>query len=389
MATYKVIQDIEAEDKLVGPLSLRQFIYAGIAALLLYLSFICLSKGASLFLIVLLPPALFCAFFAFPWSREQPTEVWALAKIRFFLKPRKRIWNQSGVKELVTITVPKKIERVITNGLTQNEVRSRLNALASTIDSRGWAIKNVDASLYAQPLMGQATDSDRLLGISNMPQQVATTDITASDDILDEQNNPLAQQFNQMMNASAQSHRQAIEQRLQQSAPVAAPATAGQATQPADYWFLNQPAQAPAVPRGTTTFAAPRVVLPGGDDSQPANVQPAEPTASEEAFAEQLKTQNNYAKPNYGHMRNISPLGEGEAAAPASAVADSTMAPAAAAEPVAPPDPTADASAMTPPSDPAKIDLARNNDLSVATIARLANHKDKPDEPNEVVISLR
>ena len=28
MATYKVIQDIEAEDKLLGPLTLRQFIYA-------------------------------------------------------------------------------------------------------------------------------------------------------------------------------------------------------------------------------------------------------------------------------------------------------------------------------------------------------------------------
>ena len=34
MATYKVIQDIEAEDKLIGPLTLRQFIYAGYAFIL-------------------------------------------------------------------------------------------------------------------------------------------------------------------------------------------------------------------------------------------------------------------------------------------------------------------------------------------------------------------
>jgi hypothetical protein len=34
MATYKVIQDIEAEDKLVGPLSLKQFIFALIAIFL-------------------------------------------------------------------------------------------------------------------------------------------------------------------------------------------------------------------------------------------------------------------------------------------------------------------------------------------------------------------
>ena len=32
MAVYKVIQDIEAEDKLLGPLTLKQFIFAVIAA---------------------------------------------------------------------------------------------------------------------------------------------------------------------------------------------------------------------------------------------------------------------------------------------------------------------------------------------------------------------
>ena len=56
MATYKVIQDIEAEDKLVGPLTLRQFVYGGIAALCAYLSFFALSKGAGVLLIFLVPP---------------------------------------------------------------------------------------------------------------------------------------------------------------------------------------------------------------------------------------------------------------------------------------------------------------------------------------------
>src|SRR5471030_1443257 len=117
MSTYKVLQDIEAEDKILGPLTLRQFIYALIAALFLYISFICLTKGASYLLVLFLPPALFTGFFAFPFGKDQPTEVWALAKIRFLFKPRLRIWDQSGIKELVTVTVPKRIERVLTNGL--------------------------------------------------------------------------------------------------------------------------------------------------------------------------------------------------------------------------------------------------------------------------------
>ncbi|MGH7193938.1 MAG: PrgI family protein, partial [Candidatus Saccharimonadales bacterium] len=102
MATYKLIQDIEAEDHILGPLTLRQFIFAMLAAFCLYICFIAVTKHFPVLLAIFLPPALFFTFFAFPWGRDQPTEVWALAKLRFFFKPRKRIWNQSGLKELVT-----------------------------------------------------------------------------------------------------------------------------------------------------------------------------------------------------------------------------------------------------------------------------------------------
>src|SRR3982750_3914966 len=150
MATYKVLQDIEAEDKLLGPLTLRQFIYAGIAALCGYIIFLLASKGAAPLAIIFLPPMALCAFFAFPWTKDQPTEVWALARIRFYIKPRKRIWDQTGIKELVTITAPKVVDHNYSNGLSEGEVRSRLRALADTIDSRGWAIKNVSVNMYGQ-----------------------------------------------------------------------------------------------------------------------------------------------------------------------------------------------------------------------------------------------
>src|SRR5476651_1493159 len=148
MATYKVLQDIEAEDKFVGPLTLKQFIFAGIAFVCAYLSFFFLTKHAWILVIPLLPVMVTTGFLAFPWGRDQPTEIWLLAKIRFFLKPKRRIWNQSGVEQLVTITVPKRTEpEYVGSNLSQTEVRSRLKALASTIDSRGWAIKNVNVNL--------------------------------------------------------------------------------------------------------------------------------------------------------------------------------------------------------------------------------------------------
>jgi hypothetical protein len=112
MAQYKVLQDIEAEDKLLGPLSLRQFLYAVIALVLGFVMFQ-LFTVHPLLPIPLLPPAALFAVLAAPFGRDQPSEVWLLAKIRYILKPRRRIWDQAGLQELVTVTVPKKIETAV------------------------------------------------------------------------------------------------------------------------------------------------------------------------------------------------------------------------------------------------------------------------------------
>jgi len=259
MATYKVLQDVEAEDKLVGPLTFRQFVYAGIAAISFYLSFLVTSKGAAPVAVLFLPVGFVAAFFAWPFSRDQPTEIWALAKIKFLLIPRKRIWDQSGVKEMVTVTAPKKIERILTNGLSQYEVKSRLRALADTIDSRGWAIKNVNVNMLGQPALVTNSDgSDRLVGASSLPQPVPSVDIKDSEDMLDVQNNPVAHHFDTMIAASAKAHRAEIIEKMQAPTPAVAPPPPPPqpaALQPAapqqpanNYWFLNQPSQQASVP---------------------------------------------------------------------------------------------------------------------------------------------
>ncbi|HYH75059.1 MAG TPA: PrgI family protein, partial [Candidatus Saccharimonadales bacterium] len=222
MATYKVIQDIEAEDKLVGPLSLRQFIYAGICIVCLYLSFICLTKGLAPAIVLFIPPAALFGFLAFPWSGEQPTEVWALAKVNFLVKPRKRIWNQSGVKELVTVTAPKTVETTYTNGLSQSEVKSRLKALADTIDSRGWVIKNVNGPMYGQ--MANQQNSQRLVGIAPAMPAVEQFTENPSEDVFDAKNNPVAQKFDTMIAASEKAHRQELMDRMNAPDMPAAPA---------------------------------------------------------------------------------------------------------------------------------------------------------------------
>lgn len=352
MATYKLIQDIEAEDKILGPLTLRQFIFALISIFFFYICFILLTKGGTPFLIVFLPPALFFGFFAMPFGRDQPTEIWALAKLRYFLKPRKRVWNQSGVKELVTITVPKKIERAFSDGLSQTEVKSRLQALANTLDTRGWAVKNIDTNAYTSPLAMQGTQ-ERLLDIGAMPRPVIDSEVMASDDIMDAAASPISQQFDSMISRSTKSHRQELIERLGK-------VRKGQASDSPkpDYWFMNSSpttgaAAAPVqVSPGAAKPAVPATPLPTDDD-----------VAGEAALSAQLRARNSGPKPQ-DHMRTVQPLAGTPAPVPAAA-----------------------SPALTAPSDPAILSLANNDDLNVATLARQAR-KAKGEDGGEIVIPL-
>lgn len=367
MATYKLIQDIEAEDKILGPLTLRQFIFALITCFFLYICFVLVTNRLYFLLIAFLPPALFFGFFAFPFGRDQPTELWALGKLNYYFKPRTRIWNQSGVKELVTITVPKKIEHTYTNGLSQTEVRSRLSALANTIDSRGWAIKNVDVNVYTPPRMSAET-SDRLIDLGSIPQEVPAYDVAAADDMLDETNNPIAQQFDSMINRSSLEHRQQLINQLNsnQPAPVV---TAQPATGAAEPWFINPP-------------------LPVTSGAPVQAVSQDDPVA-EATLASELKARAAGPSVSYGNLRTLWPIGD-QRAPTATAAATQTQAPLPAMpapRAVPAPDPS---QAMTAADDPAILALANNNDLNVATLAREAQKaKQGNDESqDEIVISL-
>ena len=186
MATYKVLQDIEADDKLIWNLSFRQFVYSLVAAVFIYISYIFIVHKIWFAITLTAPIAFFFGFLAFPFLKDQPTEVWALAKLRFLFKIQKRIWNQDGAINLVTITAPKKIEKDRTNGLSQNEVKSRLETLASTLDSRGWAIKNIATNRVTS--FGLNNDTDRLINIDALNDQAIESEVHDFEDILDSSN---------------------------------------------------------------------------------------------------------------------------------------------------------------------------------------------------------
>lgn len=396
MATYKVIQDIEAEDKLLGPLTLKQFIFAVIAVAFAGMAFITVTKvGNPLVAIPFLPFIVIFGFLAAPIGRDQPTEVWLAARLRFLFVPRKRIWDQNGLKELVTITAPKQDVHVYSDNLSKKEVKSRLRALSDVIDSRGWATRNVAINAYdPQPQYLQQT-TDRLLNQDSLPQIVPELTMGADADILDATNNPTAQHFEELVEESTVAQKksaidlmqQAIKQQKEadiavqkakqaqeQEAAIAqkARADALEAEQIRQY----QAQQQTNTDQSTTPeeiVYSDEVNIPSVQAYQAPNNIPQPSKDQEQALLEHIKQDKAVERLTMPHHRTIKTPNQiarerHQKYAQKSQESNSPV----------PPQPS-----------PAIINLAQNNDFSVATIAGQARRgKQEDDFHNNDVIEL-
>ncbi len=308
MAVYKVPQDVEADDKLIGPFSFRQFVYLIIVALSITIAW----GLAQLFIplvIIPLPVIIVFGALALPLRKDQPMEVYLAAILSFYMKPRKRLWDADGVESLIEITTPKIIEVQRTKDLSQNEAQRRFSYLAEIVDSQGWAVRGAGV---------QAPNSAMKSDVYFAAQQV--------DDVLDS-NNSIAMALNYKLDQNdARKHQQMVDMVRGQANTVSQPTI-----NTFDYFSGATPTP--------TTNAMPIVVEPTVQynpyptDIQQSVLQPIDPT-------------EQFHQP------------------------DSTTS-----EKVA----TADI-----------INLASNSDLSLETIARVANRiHDKQDLNQEVIVSLR
>ncbi len=330
MAEYKIPQDVEADDKFLGPLSFKQFIYGGIVASCLYFCFLSIKSGAGFLVVLFAPIILVAGFLAFPWSREQPTEIWLAARFRFLIKPRIRIWNQSGVKELVTITAPKTLPRTYTDGLSVNEVTSRLSGLADLLDSRGWAIKNATSSYTPTPNQTQSTDRLFDLAAPSM-----SSDASGANDVLDETRNQTAIHFEAMIKDSEQRHRQDVLHKIEY-ARQPEPTEQSQQQNQADFWFAHKGGHTPGDDAYLAQLAnngqatdpmsayAANMVTPGAGAQSSNFIPPFEQESSiarpisaldEQALLEKVHKMHDQQKHQNSHLKTIMPLDEQQAQA--------------------------------------------------------------------------
>lgn len=140
MAQYKVPQDVEADDKLIGPFSFRQFVYLLIAGGLIALA-VALCQLTPLLILVPAPFIILFLILALPLKKDQPMETYLAAIISYYLKPHTRKWTPGQRETTILITAPKVVDEVRTREITEEEATHRLSFLANLVDSEGYAIK--------------------------------------------------------------------------------------------------------------------------------------------------------------------------------------------------------------------------------------------------------
>ena len=341
MSVYKVPQDVEAEDKLLGPFSFRQFIFLIIAVVSLGAAYILARILLPLGLIPV-PIALFFGALALPLRKDQPMEVYLAAVISFMLKPKKRLWQPDGIEYLVEVTAPKTEETTRRNNYDQEEIQRRLSYLANLVDSRGWSIRGVNDP-----------DSPMQADLYNEAQ-------TAFDPL--DETGATAQNITNLINQSDARRRQAMIQTMSAAQQIAPDDP--QSTSSTDNSQSNQSSGSNS--SASNTQSDQTSVL---DDSTSVDQQ----SDIEQAIASSMK-----AGP-YPTMRQstLIPLDE----IPVQPAAEASV-------PTAPPQTSLDS------VSPAIIDLAKNHrDFSIQTIQRVANEIEQREKKakkmeDEVVISL-
>jgi hypothetical protein len=73
-------------------------------------------------------------------------ETYLIAMIKFFFKPRRRLWDPEGTISLVQITAPKLTSGPELKGFAGSEASQRLAYLAQVVDTQGWSTRGATSA---------------------------------------------------------------------------------------------------------------------------------------------------------------------------------------------------------------------------------------------------
>lgn len=361
MAAYKVPQDVEAEDKLIGPFSFKQFIYLIAVAIGLALAYF-LSQIFIGLIVLPLPVIIFFGALALPLRKDQPMEIYLAAMVKYFLKPKKRMWEPEGQFNHVTITAPKVEEHQLTKSYGRDEAGQRLSYLSQVIDSQGWSTRgepNTTSTSLNDDVNAEAAQAEDVFDESGAVGR-------GFGSLIEEQEQIRHQQAMQSFKQGIQSPPPPVAI-PPQSAPLSAATAQDYVHFPIaatddnpipifnPYPTMHQHVVSPQGSPLPTAQQATPPPLPAQPEIPPQQSAPLPPQQSNIQPQQPFQPQTSSSQPPEPNSELPTP--------------DDTS---------------------TTPTSPDIMRLANNNDLSISAIAREAHRiEEKHNDDNEVVISLR
>ncbi|MBI5422116.1 PrgI family protein, partial [Candidatus Peregrinibacteria bacterium] len=142
---YKIPQNVGIEDKIVGPLSLRQLIIVAVGVGISWALFAILGKIYELNIIeyaIIALPGLVSIAFAMIRINDLPLSKYILLMLEFSMKPKRRMWDHRGIANLVApdLWEPLKAETPGLNAamLAKSKKAANLRQLSMVLDSGGF-----------------------------------------------------------------------------------------------------------------------------------------------------------------------------------------------------------------------------------------------------------
>lgn len=136
LSEHKVPQNVESEDKILGPFSFRQFVYLLVAV---GAGFVAFALGRIAIPLAILPMPVIALFLvlALPLKKDQTMEKYLAAIIKFLFMPHLRVWIPGESASGIEITTPSLDDDPIATKIQGDVATQRLSYLAEVEDTQG------------------------------------------------------------------------------------------------------------------------------------------------------------------------------------------------------------------------------------------------------------
>jgi len=130
---FPVPQNIDMEDKIIGPMTLVQFLYVLGGGIIDYLLFLSLKTGI-LFWVLAIPIAIVALALAFLKIQDQPLMYFVKSGLVYLSRPKVRLWQRQGLARKI-LQAPTKKEIKQAPILKKGIEKSELEKLAYNLDT--------------------------------------------------------------------------------------------------------------------------------------------------------------------------------------------------------------------------------------------------------------